>query len=117
MRVLIEQQFFTGQDAFSLQFLEIFALARDGRHTLLTRPLFGSDNDTLIDAWLSALPKPVAEEVKLVLRQGIVNATRLPAGAIGITLTDASDSDWNQAILRLHDAVRLLRTHVSGPGQ
>jgi hypothetical protein len=110
MRVLIEQPFFAGPDALSLRFLEIFALARDGRHTVLTRPLFGSGNDELIEAWLAALPKSVAEEVRLVLRQGVIDATKLLAGVAGITVTDSSSSDWISARLRLHDAVRLLRT-------
>jgi len=109
MRVLIEQRFFAGPDALSLQFLEVFALARDGRHTLLTRPLFGSDDDSLIEAWLAAQPEPIAQEVRLVLKQGMVNAAKLPAGAAGITLTNAVDSDWKLARFRLCDAVRLLR--------
>lgn len=110
MRVLIEQPFFTGPDALSLQFLEIFALARDGRHTLLTRPAFGSGNDDSIDIWLAALPKAVAEEVRLVLRQGLIDATKLPAGAAGISIADSPSSNWESARLCLHDAVRLLRT-------
>jgi hypothetical protein len=109
MWVLIEQKFFAGPDARSLLFLEVFGLARDGRHTLLTKPLFGAGDDRLIEIWLAELPGPVAEEVRLVLNQGVSDATKLLADAVGITLTDASQSDWKQARIQLCDAVRLLR--------
>ncbi len=107
MRVLIDQELFGRPAAFSLAFLEVFALAREGRHTLLTRPVLADDKDSPVGAWLNKLPGPVAKQILLVLEQALQSAAGLPADTATITI--AETDDWRRGQLAVPHALRLLR--------
>jgi hypothetical protein len=82
-----------------LAFLHLFALARDGRHLLLTAPTFG--------------PEACCRQVRQVLEQGVGAASGLPADAVGVRLVAGTRSDWAAGRLCLPDALRLLPTICS----
>ena len=107
MRVLIDQELFGRPEALSLAFLEVFALAREGRHTLLTRPVLADDKDSPVDVWLSKLPSPIARQVLLVLEQALQSAAGLPADLATIAI--AETDDWRRGQLTLPHALRLMR--------
>ncbi|WP_295441396.1 hypothetical protein [uncultured Thiodictyon sp.] len=107
MRVLIEQELFGRPEGLSLPFLEIFALARDGRHTLLTKPIFRDGEDGPIAGWLNVLPEPVVKRVRLVFEQALQSAASLPSDTATITI--AATTDWRRGRLTLAQAIRLLR--------
>jgi hypothetical protein len=112
MRVLIDASFFAGSEADDLAFLHLFALARDGRHLLLTAPTFacGPAGPREVLDWLAALPEACCRQVRQVLEQGVAAASGLPADAVGIRLVAGTRSDWAAGRLCLPDALRLLQT-------
>jgi hypothetical protein len=110
MRVLIDAAFFTGPEAEGLAFLHLFALARDGRHVLLTAPPFRPDGPREVLDWLADLPEVCCRQIRQVLEQGVRTASGLPAEAVGIRLVAGTSSDWPAGRLCLPDALRLLQT-------
>jgi hypothetical protein len=110
MRVLIDAAFFAGPEAEDLAFLHLFALARDGRHVLLTRPAFVPREPGTVEQWLTRLPIGTAAQVRQVLSHGPDAAARMPAGAVGITVAPLPSSDWPAGRLCLQDALRVLQT-------
>jgi len=110
MRVLIDAAFFAGPEADDLAFLNLFALARDGRHLLLTAPTFGPAGPREVLDWLASLPEACCRQVRQVLEQGVAAASGLPADAVGIRLAAGTSSDWPAGRLSLPDALRLLQT-------
>jgi hypothetical protein len=110
MRVLIDAAFFAGPEAEDPAFLNLFALASDGRHVILTRPAFVPRGPSAIEQWLSQLPTRTAAQFRQVLSQGPDAAARMPAGAVGITVASLPSSDWSAGQLCLPDALRLLQT-------
>jgi len=110
MRVLIDAAFFSGPEAEGLAFLHLFALARDGRHVLLTLPTFAGDGPPDVLDWLASLSEGCSRQVGQVLEQGVRTATGLPAEAVGIRLVAGTSSDWPAGRLCLPDALRLLQT-------
>ncbi|NEV65025.1 hypothetical protein [Thiorhodococcus minor] len=110
MRVLIDAAFFAGHEADELAFLELFSLAHDGRHLLLTAPAFGPDGPREVLDWLAGLPEVCCRQIKQVLEQGVRAASGLPADAVGVRLVAGSSSDWPAGRLCLQDARRLLQT-------
>jgi hypothetical protein len=110
MRVLIDAAFFAGPEARDLAFLHLFALARDGRHLLLTEPTFGPAGPREVLDWLESLPEACCRQVRQVLEQGVGAASGLPADAVFIRLMTGTSSDWPARRLCLQDALRLLQT-------
>jgi hypothetical protein len=109
MRVLIDAAFFAGPEANDLAFLHLCALARDGRHLLLTAPTFGPDSPRQVLDWLESLPDACCRQVRQVLEQGVGAASGLSADAVGIRLMAGTGSDWAAGRLCLPDALRLLQ--------
>jgi hypothetical protein len=109
MRVLIDQSFFALPPARSLVFLEIFALARDGRHHILTRPSYGPTRNEPLGVWLAEQSSAVGVEIRRILERSLIAAPSLPKGASTIAITTETCSDWKKGRLVLEDAVRLLR--------
>lgn len=110
MRVLIDAAFFAGREADDLAFLHLCALARDGRHLLLTAPTFGPAGPPEVLDWLASLPEACCRQVRQVLEQGVGAANGLSADAVGIRLVAGTRSDWGAGRLCLPDALRLLQT-------
>jgi hypothetical protein len=110
MRVLIDAEFFSGPEAEGLAFLDLFALARDGRHVVLTQPTFGRDGPQEVLDWLASLPEVCCRQVGQVLEQGVRTASGSSADAVGIRLVAGTRTDWLAGRLCVADALRLLQT-------
>lgn len=109
MLVWIEQDLFESSEAFSLRLLEVFSLASDGRHVLLTRPPFISPLTSPINAWLDRFPEHTRLQVEQILNQGIEAAANADAKACRITIVAAGESAVPHARFALHQAILLLR--------
>lgn len=110
MRVLIDAALFAGAGSEDLAFLHLFSLARDGRHVLLTSPIYGRDEPREVLDWLDSLPEACCRQVRQILEQGVRAASGLSADAVGIRLVPEPRSDWAAGRLCLDDALRLLQT-------
>ncbi len=109
MLVWIEEALFCSPLALSLRFFEVFALASDGRHRLLTRPLFKHGDDGSIGAWLEGLPMPTKVQARRILDEGIAVAPSASAEAPSITITLSSGASIEDARFDLDHAILLLR--------
>lgn len=110
MLVLIDQDFFQRPEALSLGFLELFSLARDGRHAVLTKPPFNPSDQGPVSDWLFQLTESIRQEARRILVDGIRMAANSSSGTARVIITEQGSEDWGRARLNLEDAVRLLRT-------
>lgn len=109
MVVLIDRALFKDPIARGLPFLEVFALARAGRHRILTAPTYDPGGQDALNDWLSEQSSEVAEDVRLILTSSIQAISSLPAATNKVRLVAATVSDWQAAQLTIEDALRLLR--------
>lgn len=109
MVVLIDQALFGEPIARGLPFLEVFALARAGRHRILTIPTYDPGGQDALNDWLSKQSPEVAEDVRRILTSSIQAISSLPAATNKVRLVAARVSDWQAAQLTIEDALRLLR--------
>ncbi|GAB4517219.1 MAG: hypothetical protein Tsb0020_35840 [Haliangiales bacterium] len=118
MLVVIDQSFFEPSDADSREasdadspaLFEIFALAFDERHVIVTRPPYAEDDTCQpINPWLGRLPSRLQAQLRQVLAQGLVIAADLPSD-ISTCYVGYEPLQWARARLSCEDAARLLRT-------
>jgi hypothetical protein len=112
MIVIVEQAVFTSARSDMLALLALLHLCFDGRHALVTDPVFVPGASPAIDDWLTMLPKPLQEEALFVLEEGPTAAASATARAARVRVTDAAQTVFCGPIpeLTLPDALQLLQT-------
>lgn len=109
MRVRLDNSLFLTTAVVSqLPLLELFSLARDERHLILSDPLFDASARAPINQWLDQQEEQVQREVSALLNLSIDAAPALAHGTLDVTVT-ARASNWPARELSLLDAVELLR--------
>jgi hypothetical protein len=104
MRAILDATIFQQTHLQDLALLECFALARAGRHVILSH----SSVNPMIERWIDTQAPSLQEELRAILEMSQLRDANLSA-ARTITLIAGLHSDWPNARLCLQDAVRLLR--------
>lgn len=107
MRVVVDNNLFSPPVAH-LQLFELFALARSGRHILLSDPPFDVQDAEPINTWLASLDERTRREIEQVLEQCNLDAASLPRDQCTIRVV-SSGPDWGRGHLLVDTALRLLR--------
>jgi hypothetical protein len=113
MLVTLEQDLFRKPDSLALY--SIFRLGLEGRHVILTDPVYLADAEGPLSAWLSSLPPDEGGLVKGVLDDGIERAAAASATRLGVRIGTLQTSDFDPATLRvnLDDGLQLLRAPLT----
>lgn len=104
---MIEQEVFGARS--DLLLLELIAMGRRRRHTLLTAPLYQTEGSSLINDWLQRFPNPVQREVKHILRHGKTASPNQPAGISSVRVVPTGRERWERGYLNAEEALELLR--------
>ncbi len=110
MIVYIEESVFEQYDSYPLEILNIFKLGRDGRHYILTDPVFDEDNqNSPINIWLNQLDPYSRDACFFTLIAGI-EVVKEPTLDLTIHTINGNISEWdkNPPRLTLEDTCKIL---------
>lgn len=105
----LAESIFASVEETTLALLSLFEACADGRHVVLTRPLW--DRSTAIRAWLDALPRRTRKEIENVFHHSVDAAAQAPRAARRIRVDTVHECRWDAPIpvLDVRTALRMLR--------